>query len=419
MSRKKIIATEFRCWLVVALWIVILFLTIPLARTLQGYIRSAFGDHAFGYIVITIIVISTLLLFVRIKHTTIKLKPKNIIWILLCAAFLVAYTLSLWSNPVEAIHFIQYGVLAIFLFHALSWRHPNTLIYIAIVLAAASVGIIDETLQWLMPNRVWGLDDIGINIMAAIVVCVAIAKGIQPKVINRPINSHSVQLVLWLAIFCLSLLIFSFANTPDTINWYSKKISPLSFLSHNGHIMSEYGYRYKDEEIGLFRSRFSPNELKQHDRKYAVDAAQKLDAAPFLDDYKEFITRYSPMTNSFLHELRVHLNRRDYYLKTGKQTKRYSSVEQQRRLKIAYFENKIVEKYFPSTLKKSSFTLNQKDSLLMKNSINSASYYESPVSQSLITVLSKKQLLSLLIVTLLGLLVLRVKLKTRFNYGSL
>ncbi len=419
MSRKKIIATELRCWIVVALWVIILLLTIPLARRLTDYTRDILGDNAFGYIVIAIIIISTLFLLVRLKHTTTELKPKNIVWIVSCAVFLVAYTFSLWSNPIEAIHFIQYGVLAVLLFNALSWRHPNMLIYIAVVLATASVGIIDETLQWLMPNRVWGLDDIGINVMAAIVICIAIAKGIEPKVINYSINNHSIQLVLWLAIFCLSLLILSFANTPDSINWYSKKISPLSFLSHNGHIMSEYGYRYEDEEIGLFRSRFNPNELREHDKSYAKDAARKLDEAPLLGDYKEFITRYSPMTDPFLHELRVHLNRRDYYLKTGKQTKRYSPVEQQRRLRIAYFENKIVEKYFSSTLEESSFTLHQRDKLLIKNSVNSDSYYDSPVSQSLITVLSKKQLLTLLIVSLLGLLILRVKLKTKFNYGSL
>ena len=409
MVREERVTSEYRSWFAVALWIVILLLTVPLARTLQGHVRSILGDTSFGYMVISIVSISSIYLIFRLNHTVEKLEPTRVIWILLCAIFLIAYTVSLWGNPIEAVHFVQYGILAGLLFIALSWRYSNKLIYIAIILATTIVGILDESLQWLIPNRVWGLSDIAVNTLASIIICIAIAKGIRPKLVTQSTDQKSTQLIFRLSITCISLLLLSFSNTPDTIAWYSERVSPLLFLSKNSHIMAEYGYRYNDETIGLFRSRFSPEELRKVDVERAIEAAGKLDTSPLLEDYKEFITRYSPITDPFLHELRVHLNRRDFYLKTAQQTQRYSDQEQRRRFRIAYFENKIVEKYFSNTLERSSFQLNQTDNELMSEKLIDRSYYNSPVSESLITLLSKRQLLILLALFLFGLIVLNFK----------
>ena len=419
MARLRILATEFRSWLVVVLWIIILLLTIPLARTLQAYVRDIFGDTSFGYFVIAVVIISTAYLLIKLKRSANVLRVSNLVWILVCAAFLIAYTLRLWGNPIEALHFIQYGLLAVLLFNAFLWRHKNYLIYFAVVLAAAGVGIVDETLQWLMPDRVWGISDIAINSIAAITVCVAIAKGVRPSSVDQPANKESLRLVLRLSVLCVVLLMISFSNTPGVIKWYSNKFTPLAFLADNGHIMSEYGYRYRDPEIGLFRSRFNPNDLQQIDKERAHDAAQALDMAPLLNQYSDFIRRYSPMTDPFLHELRVHLNRRDYYLKTGKQQHRYSQEERQKRLQTAWFENRIVEKYFSQTLASSSFSLPPEDKTLLSNSVDKEMFYVSPVSESLITYLSKTQLLALLLALLIGLLVWDFKLRAKIAHAAL
>ncbi len=413
MARPSILATEFRSWLAVALWIIILLLTIPFARTFQAIVRNTLGDNSFGYFVVAVVVISVLYLILKLRSAAMALPAVNIGWLLLCAAFIIAYTFRLWGNPVEAVHFVQYGLLAALLFNAFLWRHKNYLVYVAVVLAAAAVGVIDEFLQWLTPGRVWGLSDITINSLAALVVCVAIAKGIRPQSINQIPNRASKRLVVRLALTCLLLLLISFANTPDVIKAYSAKIAPLTFLAENGHLMSEYGYRYEDKEIGVFRSRFSSDSLQLQDKERAFDAAQKLDAAPSLSDYGEFIRRYSPMTDPFLHELRVHLNRRDYYLKTGLQAARYAHAERQRRLQIAFFENRIVEKYFSNTLAQSSFGLEHDMQVLLEASVDKGQRYESPVSENLITFLSKPQLLLLLLGAIAVLLLFSWRLRTR------
>lgn len=403
MSRPALLATETRSWIAVFLWMAVIFITIPLARSLQSIVRDSFGKASFGYLVIAVLVAVTIFVIFRLKQV-IQLGHSNLWWLVACCAFLVAYTVRLWDNPVEAVHFLQYGFLAVLLFYAFLWRYKNHLVYLAVIMATALIGIIDEAIQWLVPKRVWGLSDIGINTLSAVVVCLAIAFGIKPASVGNQLTLNSWRLITRLAIACVSVLLLSFANTPDAIKWYGDKIVALKYLVDRGHIMAEYGHRYRDSEIGLFRSRFAPDELRRQDQQRAIDAAEKLDAAPLLSDYGDFIQRYSPATDPFLHELRVHLNRRDFYLKTGKQVDRYSYEERQRRLQNAWFENRIVEKYFPYTLKQSTFTLSEEDRQLARSAVKQNQYYESPVSETLITFVSKPVLLSVLAMLLFSLL---------------
>lgn len=416
-SRNKIISSEYRAWVIVALWIITLLLTVPIARTLQSHMRSAFGSTSFGYIVIFIAAVTAVYFIFRLYRHYQKPKASQVIWIVLCASVIIAYTVKLWANPIEALHFIQYGILAALFFAALSWRHNNLLIYPSIILATSIVGIMDEALQWLMPDRVWGLSDIGINCMAGIIIAIAIALGVRPAYTSNEVDKKSTKLVLSLAMVTTILLLLSLMNTPNRIGWYSERIPSLSFLSENGHIMAEYGYRYDDEEIGLFRSRFADDELHKVDSVRAQDAALKLDSAPLLSDYGKFIRRYSPISDPFLHELRVHLNRRDYYFKTAQEVERYSAEDRQRRWQIAYFENRIVEKYFLETLRASSFQLGQEERSLIKDNALLSEFYESPVSSALITRISQPQLFYLLLILFVALAIWRVKLSVSSNHA--
>jgi len=79
MARLRILATEFRSWLVVVLWIIILLLTIPLARTLQAYVRDIFGDTSFGYFVIAVVIISTAYLLIKLKRSANVLRVSNLV----------------------------------------------------------------------------------------------------------------------------------------------------------------------------------------------------------------------------------------------------------------------------------------------------------------------------------------------------
>jgi hypothetical protein len=115
----------------------------------------------------------------------------------------------------------------------------------------------------------------------------------------------------------------------------------------------------------------------------------------------------------------VHLNRRDYYFKTAQEVEGYTREDRQRRWQITYYENKIVEKYFLKTLSASSFQLSQQDRKLIKDNTELGEYYESPVSNTLITGISQTQMLYSLLIVLGGLIIWRFKSSARSSHVSL
>ena len=66
----------------------------------------------------------------------------------------------------------------------------------------------------------------------------------------------------------------SFANTPERVDWYASRIPWLSHLQSTQNIMIDYGHRYDDQDIGVFKSRFSPEELDKYAKERGLEVAQ-------------------------------------------------------------------------------------------------------------------------------------------------
>ena len=89
---------------------------------------------------------------------------------LLAVYFMVGLRMALET---ERSHLIEYSVLAIFIFAALSERRARgrRVPYPAMlsIVAASLVGVLDELLQILVPGRVFDLEDILFNSLAAVI----------------------------------------------------------------------------------------------------------------------------------------------------------------------------------------------------------------------------------------------------------
>lgn len=85
------------------------------------------------------------------------------------AAYLVLLTRL--SIPGERIHLIEYGIVGAFIYEALLERRNNgrTVYAPAIlpVIVASVLGIIDECIQYFLPNRIFDSRDIVFNVLAA------------------------------------------------------------------------------------------------------------------------------------------------------------------------------------------------------------------------------------------------------------
>jgi hypothetical protein len=382
---------ERQSWFYAGVWSLLIFLTVPVARVVQAYISEQWGRESFLYgviAIITLVLIGSLLL----GHKRAS-RMMNQFWLISIATVFIIYTLQLRRNPEEAMHFVQYGVLSILIYRALSHRITDYGIYFAALLLTITVGILDEALQWLTPGRVWGLKDIRLNATAAALALLGLALGLRPTHVSGQLSAKTVQIICRSALVVVVLLGASLLNTPQRISWYVERLPMLRFIPENSGLMAEYGYRYDDNETGLFRSRLSPQGLEQADRQRAVTAAAKLDELPMPEDYPEFLDRYTPFNDPFLHEARVHLNRRDYYLTSASKYKDIDVTEFQRRMTIAHYENRIMEKYFTETLLQSSFMLPENTVSLMKDNALKDTRYESAVSKNLITRVDERQVL--------------------------
>ena len=416
MFEKPPHESEWLSWLFVTLWTLIIYLTIPLARSLQELIGEYWGRESFTYIVLTGIGLAGIVAALYLLHRR-TASWSNWFWLVLVALVFVRYTYQLSQAPEEALHFLEYGILGLLLYRALSHRIRNYSIYICGILIGAIIGTIDEVIQWAVPRRFWGHGDIWLNVFAVALTQIGIARGMTPKIISGPPKARNLHLITRLSIVLLLLLTASVMNTPDRVAWYAEQLPWLNFLSQNESTMSEFGYLYRDADIGTFRSRLSPSELQRQDEERAAQAAAILDRYRERRKYSEFLTTYTPHVDAFVHEARVHLFRRDRYLSLA--LKEPEDKELSRfRLDVAYREHLILAKYFPKTLKRSIYSLPPEKIEYLKRHRLPGQAYESPVSKHLITLFSHQQLVALLLLGLLGLITLDYFLMRKITSGS-
>ena len=81
------------------------------------------------------------------------------------------------ENPQERTHLIEYGVLAAFIYEALAERVRNgrgiPLPSVLAVFATTLLGLLDEGIQVLIPNRVFDIRDVGFNALAGLIAVAA------------------------------------------------------------------------------------------------------------------------------------------------------------------------------------------------------------------------------------------------------
>jgi hypothetical protein len=392
-------------WLYVIIWSLIIFVTIPLARAIQKFVSQQWSREVFTYVVLAAVVIA----LVAAVHYVIRHRLTSrgrYFWLLAVAAIFVGYTIELGKkSPEEAIHFVQYGALGILVYRALTHQIQDISIYFAAAIICGIFGIVDEFIQWLTPRRYWGFRDIWINFFAASLVQIAIVKGLKPKYISNRPSRTNLRFLCRLVIAVAVLIGASLMNTPARIAWYAERIPGLGFLRQNESVMAEYGYLYDDPDIGIFRSRLSPDELKKTDLKRATDAVAILNIYRDRSAYQEFLSIYTPVSDPFLHEARVHLFSRDYSFSLAKIYK--DKPKQHAKLLTTVFrENQILEKYFPNTLRQSAYVWSLDKLSLAKKHLLRNGVFESWVSRHLITGFSEAQIASFFTLLVLGLTLL-------------
>ena len=188
--------------------------------------------------------------------------------------------------------------------------------------------------------------------------------------------------------------------------------------------MFEYGYYYADDETGSFKSRLAPSVLAEADRSRGEEVGRILDRYRDPSMYSQSLRTYSPVSDPFVHEVLVHLFRRDRYIERAASYPE-GSDEHQYRITVAYSEHKILQKYFPNTMKSSGWSLPERELAYLNEHVLPGSEHaqavarsESAVSRNLVTAIREPQLMVIFLVVGLVLIALDRRLEKNLRAGG-
>jgi len=236
------------------------------------------------------------------------------------ALALASFALLRSGNPnvdaVEAFHFVEYGVLAL-LFFPFDQRGPRWEAYLQSALATTVVAVADEWFQWFVPGRAGEWHDVLFDLLATacgLLLCLALdARGGAGPIFRRgaSLDAPDQRRGTGLGVFAALAIVFL-----------------CGFLAtvHLGH-------EIRDPEIGVFRSRFSADRL----RELGVERARQWGTGP-----PPVVGRYG-REDQYEAEALWHVRRRNFGMDKDRKG---DPIE----LDVAWHENLILERHFKAVL---------------------------------------------------------------------
>ena len=158
---------ERRLWLWTLAVVAAIYSTLGLTGTLARTLRE------FGLLdASTWVLLAMFLVGATIFTQGLKVRPGGIeiAVILGVAAAYILLVLRSTAIPEERTHLMEYGVVGVFTYEALSERVRQgrrvPLPPVVAVVLTSALGVVDESIQWLLPNRVFDPQDILFNLLA-------------------------------------------------------------------------------------------------------------------------------------------------------------------------------------------------------------------------------------------------------------
>ncbi len=371
--------SELRSWTWVALGVVVIYATIPVARGLREVVDRSLGREIFIYGCLLVLLVCAVFAWRNLRHRSLgRGAAVSLALVLILFAGTIYY---LRAIPEEALHVALYGVLGLLVYRALTHRVRDYSIYALGALLTGIVGMIDEYIQWVVPSRYFDIDDIELNFFAGLLAQVGLAAGLRPRLVMARPDGRSFGRLAYLVATGLLLLLIGFVNTPQRVAWYAQQVPGLEFLLDGSAMMAQYGYRLRSPAGAEFRTRFDAGQLAELDERRGREVAAILDRYIRGEGYREFLARYSIIRDPYAHEAGVRLFRREFHLDRAREPERDAAEH----YTIAYFENDILQAYFTSAITNSKYRWSDALAAEVAAGARRDSAYLSQVSSALIT----------------------------------
>ena len=196
------------------LWLPLTFsaLLIGLAPFL-GEVRNVLSDGLATRFVLVMSILFATAIAVQAVMALVRIEDQR--WLrygmLAIWATMMVVQLWLWVRPraevtvVERIHFIFYSVLAVLFYRSFSHRRDLSGVILTF-LAAATVGTLDEGMQWLVPVRVASFSDVLLNAYSVIagiflgIAVIGVPDGWRPRLDGRSMPAVAMGTAVFLLV---------------------------------------------------------------------------------------------------------------------------------------------------------------------------------------------------------------------------
>jgi len=333
-------------WLILAGLIGVIYGTLPFGPKIIRSIYGITGRELFGSGVLILGVFGAIaaLWYTFRFHRHITAGYVGRIVLVACILYYVSRFITV---PAERVHFIEYGLVGIAIERVLRRYIRDAGRPFVAMLLAYFVGMGDETIQWLLSNRHGEIMDALLNGCGGVLGVLLLP---WPK---QSLTHSAHRLIFGMATIAIVLSVsFTFATR-------------------------DFGYMIVDDSKGFrFRSRIAPENLIDYDFQNRTLFGGILSRDMSLP-YRKFLKKYPADESSFLHEMRVHIFRRD----------RYADQEGMKAARIALKENQILETYFGQTLVEAglAWPVERVRALYTRDANVTEPFYTSPVSDKVIT----------------------------------
>lgn len=174
---KRLKNREILDWGIVIFYTCLIYITLPVMPGLWYKFVQRAGNFADYLAAVTLAVFGLAIIFyLFVKEKGIR----NFVWLgVLALAY--AFGLSRLKLSIERIHFVEYGLLSIFVFRALRHHLKNKSAYVWSGIAVFCFGFLDEGIQYMLPTRVYDTRDVIVNGIAGILGLLLIGLCIQPQ----------------------------------------------------------------------------------------------------------------------------------------------------------------------------------------------------------------------------------------------
>jgi len=143
-----------------------MFATLPFLRGIVTFVIERLGWGYVSHPLHMVLALCVLLPVLRLIRPPRPAPPwPHLAYLGLFTAALLTLRL-LASSPVGRIHLVEYALLAVLILRTIPLPRKGAHYALALA-AAAAVGVLDEVVQYLLPDRVFDLYDIALNAAAA------------------------------------------------------------------------------------------------------------------------------------------------------------------------------------------------------------------------------------------------------------